>query len=41
MSKREEIEDRCLEVKELQALGMKVAEIAQMYGFKERSIWNY
>jgi transposase len=41
MSKRDEIEDRCLEVKELQVLGMKVAEIAQMYGVTERSIWNY
>ena len=41
MSKRDEIEDRCLEVKELQVLGMKVTEIAQMYGVTERSIWNY
>ena len=41
MSKRVEIEDRCLEVKELQVLGMRVAEIAQMYGVTERTIWNY
>ena len=37
MSKRDEIEDRCLEVKELQVLGMKVTEIAHMYGVTERS----
>lgn len=41
MSKRDEIEDRCLEVKELQVLGMRVNEIAHMYGVTERSIWNY
>ena len=41
MSKRDEMEERCLEVKELQILGMKVPQIAQMYGVTERSIWNY
>jgi hypothetical protein len=41
MSKGDDIEDRCMELKELQVLGMKVAEIAQMYRGPERSIWNY
>ncbi|MEJ2069426.1 MAG: helix-turn-helix domain-containing protein [Syntrophobacterales bacterium] len=41
MSKRDEMEERCLEVKELQVLGMKVPQIAQIYGVTERSIWNY
>jgi hypothetical protein len=41
MSKRDEMKERCLEVKELQVLGMKVPQIAQIYGVTERSIWNY
>ena len=41
MSKGDDIEDHCMELKELQVLGMKVAEIAQMYRGPERSIWNY
>lgn len=41
MSKRDEMEERCLVVKELRVLGMKVPQIAQIYGVTERSIWNY
>jgi predicted DNA-binding protein (UPF0251 family) len=41
MSKRDELEARCLEVKELQVLGMKAGDIALVYGVSERTIWNY
>ncbi|MDD2901720.1 MAG: helix-turn-helix domain-containing protein [Syntrophales bacterium] len=41
MAKRQEIEERCLEVQALKESGMKVAEIALVYGVSERTIWNY
>jgi DNA-binding CsgD family transcriptional regulator len=41
MAKRQEIEERCLEVQALKMSGMKVAEIALVYGVTERTIWNY
>lgn len=41
MSKRQEIEERCLEVQALKMSGMKVAEIALAFGVSERTVWNY
>jgi transposase len=41
MAKRQEIEERCLEVQALKGSGMKITEIALVYGVSERTIWNY
>jgi len=40
VAKRQEIEARCLEVQALKASGMKIAEIALVFGVSERTIWN-
>jgi transposase len=41
MAKRQELEARGLEVQALKASGMKIAEIALVFGVSERTIWNY
>ena len=41
MAKRQEIEERCIEVQALKGSGMKTAEIALVLGVSERTIWNY
>jgi len=41
MTTRQEIEERCLEVQALKSSGMKVGEIALVYGVTERTVWNY
>lgn len=38
MAKRQEIEERCLEVHALKGSGLKVAEIALLFGLSERTI---
>ena len=41
MAKRHEIEELCLEVQALKVSGMKLSDIALVYGVSERTIWNY
>lgn len=40
MAKQQEIEERCLEIHALKTSGVKVSEIACVYGVSERTVWN-